>query len=120
VVVVVFKTAFHIFGKLGAKEVGPTGERQPGVCMKTDPTISTCPLTSTSSTSRESIRHAPCPDSPSHSQKELKVASPTAKARGDPGPVALQDSLMHCGETPTACYKLLPFSFRTLTCIPYP
>jgi hypothetical protein len=32
-VVVVFKTAFHIFGNLGAKEVGPTGGRQPGVCL---------------------------------------------------------------------------------------
>jgi hypothetical protein len=27
------KSAFHIFGKLRAKEVGPTGGRQPGVCM---------------------------------------------------------------------------------------
>jgi hypothetical protein len=63
----------------------------------TDPTISTCPLTYTSSTSRESVRHAPCPDSPSHSRKALKVASPTAKARGDPGPAALQDSPRHCG-----------------------
>jgi hypothetical protein len=33
VVVVVFKTAFHIFDKLGAKDVGPTKERHPGVCM---------------------------------------------------------------------------------------
>jgi hypothetical protein len=33
VVVVVFKTAFHIFGNLDAKEVGLTGGRQPGVCM---------------------------------------------------------------------------------------
>jgi hypothetical protein len=34
VVMVVFKTAFHIFGKLGAKQVSPTAGRQPGVCMK--------------------------------------------------------------------------------------
>jgi hypothetical protein len=31
--VVVFKTAFYILSKLGAKEVGPTEGRQPGVGM---------------------------------------------------------------------------------------
>jgi hypothetical protein len=41
--------------------------------------------------SKDSVRHAPCPDSPSHSQKALKVASPATKARGDPGPAALQE-----------------------------
>jgi hypothetical protein len=31
VVMVVFKTAFHILGKLGVREEGPTEGRQPGV-----------------------------------------------------------------------------------------
>jgi hypothetical protein len=66
-VVVGFKTALHIFWNAAGKTVGSNRRRQPGVGMNTDPTISTCPLTSTSSTSRESVRHAPCPDSPSHS-----------------------------------------------------
>jgi hypothetical protein len=33
VAVLGFKSAFHIFGKLRTKEVGPTGGRQAGVCM---------------------------------------------------------------------------------------
>jgi hypothetical protein len=33
VVMVVFKTAFPIFGKLGVKQVGPTEGRKPRVCM---------------------------------------------------------------------------------------
>jgi hypothetical protein len=49
VVVFGFKSAFHIFGVQGAKEVGPTGGRQPGVSMNRDLTMSTCRLTSTSS-----------------------------------------------------------------------
>jgi hypothetical protein len=111
---------FSLTWKVGDKSVDPQEEGSLGWAWTTHPPMSTCPLTSPSSTSRESVRPAPCPDSPSPSQKALKVASPTAKARGDPGPAALQDSPTRSGETPTACYKLPPFSFRTLTCAPYP
>jgi hypothetical protein len=90
-----------------------------GCAWNTDPTISTCPLTSTSSITRESVRHAPCPDSPSHSQKVLKVAPRAPKVRGETRSSCPTGGLTNPKEETKPLDKLPPFPFRTLTCMPY-
>jgi hypothetical protein len=51
-----YKNEALLFGKLGAKQLGPKGGRQP--------TIVTHPHISSSSTTRDSGRHGPCLNSP--------------------------------------------------------
>jgi hypothetical protein len=63
----------------GQKRFTQQKEGSLGWAWTTDPTISTCALTSKSSKSTERVRQALCPYSPFHSQKALKVATPTTK-----------------------------------------
>jgi hypothetical protein len=55
-----FRTSFHIFGTLGRNRWAQQEGDSLGCACTTDLTISTCRLTSTSSITRESVRHMPC------------------------------------------------------------
>jgi hypothetical protein len=104
---VVFKTASTYLEIWRQKRWAQQEEDSLGCAWTTDPTISTCRLTCTSSTSRESVRHAPCPDSP-HPQPEGGEDYPsTTKVEVTPDPAALQDDKWsHSGMTQTDGYKL--------------
>jgi hypothetical protein len=118
------KSAFHIFGKLRAKEVGPTEGRQLGVCMNHTSYHLHMPahLHIVYKEGEGWVRHRPCPDSPSHSQKAPKIASPTAKARGypSPGPDALQEDSRTQWKMQKATYTWPHLPRRMLTCMSYP
>jgi hypothetical protein len=91
-----------------------------GWAWTTDPTISTCPLISTSSITRESVKDAPCPDSPSHRQKALKVAPRAPKVWGETQSSCPTGGLTSSKGETKPLDRLPPFPFRTLTCTPYP
>jgi hypothetical protein len=76
---------------LRVKQVGLTGGRLPGVgWTQILPSPHAC---SPPGHLQEGSALGTCPvlTAPSHSQKALKVTTPTAKARGDPGPATLQE-----------------------------
>jgi hypothetical protein len=109
-----------LFGKLGPKQVGPTEGRQPGVCMNHRSYHLHMPAHPHVVSSRESVRPAPCPDSPSHSQKALKVVlSTTLKLEATP-------VLLHCRRTHeqivwrcTCCLQSASLPFRMLMSVHY-
>jgi hypothetical protein len=121
VVVFAFRTTFYIVWKVRGETGGPQRRKSAWVVHEAQILPSPCPLTSTSSITRESVRHAPCPDSPSHRQKALKVIlSTTPKLEVIP-------ILLHCRRTQEQIVgrcKLLSTAaslpFRMLMPAPYP
>jgi hypothetical protein len=91
IVMLVLRLLSHIW-KFGGKTGGPHSRKsawsvhEPQILPSAHARSPPCHL----QVGRE-LGRRPVLTAASHSQKVLKVATPTAKARGDPGPAALQE-----------------------------